>query len=130
MGRTGLALSCVAVLALTAGVASAHKTSTKSKVIITNAITTDMGASFDFLGVITSDKASCEKNRKVKLFFVDEKAGPQPMGTDQDADATWEVNVPEPPSGNYIARVIKKVGGSGNHRHVCKADDSKPFNFE
>ncbi|UJA19724.1 hypothetical protein HJD18_05505 [Thermoleophilia bacterium SCSIO 60948] len=75
-------------------------------------------------GKMTSNKASCERNRRVKLFFG-EMGAFRPVAMDQtNEDGRWSIGGPDGsiPSGRYYAKATRKDG--------CKVVKSERISYE
>lgn len=78
------------------------------------------------LGTVSSPRAGCVKNRKVKLFLVRPGRDRQ-VGVDRrtgvptgSGDGYFVIPTDLRPGRRYYAVVVKKNLGSGRHRHICK----------
>lgn len=117
--RLIIAVAVVGASALIAPAADAHETKDAAKVTI----------SFQgqpesvFSGEVTSNAKRCVKNRKVTVFRRTDRLN---LGSvTSKRNGSWTFPMPPPPNGDYLAKVAKKVSGSGNHKHICKAARSK-----
>jgi hypothetical protein len=112
-----LATVALAVLAVGAGVASAHTTSFNSTVTI------DYDAGF-FFGTVSSPKPGCVPNRLVKLFR-EEGNNDTFLGSDRtDQEGDWEIASGISAGTPYYVKVTRKDIGGSAHDHVCKAAKS------
>ena len=71
-----------------------------------------------FSGAVTSDEASCERNRAVSV----KKRGGRVVGTDTtDSAGKYSVRYPNPKGKRYFAKVAPRVGGAT----TCNGDRSR-----
>jgi hypothetical protein len=118
MRRVPLAKWACLTAVITAGLiavasSSAHTESYESKITIKH----EEGTA-KYSGRVISALGSCEKNRTVKLYT---SAGKEIAETTTSNKGRWKY---EFVGQRYYARVLKRVDGSGQHEHVCRADRS------
>lgn len=113
-----LAVALIA-LAVGAAVAGAHTFRADSEVTIRY-----NEAKEQFQGRVLSDRDSCVRNREVVV--IERKPGQNTtVGADQTNDVGfWKVEKKNP-KGEFVARVLRRARGSGDHLHVCRADRSE-----
>jgi hypothetical protein len=83
----------------------------------------------DFHGRVTSSKAACEKDRKVKIYR--EQSGPDGLlaSTRTDDDGRWEYLAGQL-TGDFYAKIRRTDVGPQGHDHVCKGDRSKSVSVQ
>jgi hypothetical protein len=114
-------------------VAPAHTAKFETKVKIKDFVIPEKQARGDlfgsFFGRVRSGQDQCVKNRKVKVFHKqpgdDQLEG---QGT-SDADGLWSAPVKLSGAGTFYAKARRRVVGSDQHRHVCKAARSPGFSL-
>jgi hypothetical protein len=114
-----IAIAVVGASVLVAPAADAHETKDAAKVTI--AFQGEPESVFS--GEVTSNAKRCIKNRKVTVFRRADKLNLGSVTSERDGD--WSFSMPPPPNGDYLAKVAKKVSGSGKHKHICKPARSK-----
>ena len=119
------AVTAIALLALGAGVASAHTTSFRSTVEMTwHDDPGSRGGRFE--GTLASPRAACLDERTVKLFRVDTEPNQLVTSTSTNSLGDWVVFVGGVDwDGTYAAKVVRKDLVAGRrHNHICRADRS------
>ena len=129
MKRLSIVLvASAAFMALSAGVASAHKVHFDSTVTIN--FTDDPYYGDTFFGQVNSaDKPACQKNRTVKVKREEGDDDPV-FGTDvTDDDGDYSVTTGAPaPAGSYYAKAKKLfLKKNKHHKHIC--DSAKSSNI-
>jgi hypothetical protein len=132
-GKTlALLTTGISVLALSAGVASAHTTRFDSDVSLqlgVNPIT----STFIFNGDVTSPRGGCVADRRVTLYRELDGAD-EATGSDRtDENGLWSVSkhTSEVPGGSfYYAQVKKRDIGRPGHDHVCRGARSETINID
>ncbi len=83
----------------------------------------------DFHGRVTSSKAACEKDRKVKVYR--EQSGPDGLlaSTRTDDDGRWEYLAGQL-TGDFYAKIRRTDVGPQGHDHVCKGDRSNSVSVQ
>lgn len=116
---TGTAIA--SVLAFASGIAGAHGVDFDGKVTIK----TDPS----FHGRVISEKAACEKQRKVRIYR--EQSGPDGLYTKTTTgdDGRWEHLVSQL-TGDFYAKIRRSDIGSAGHEHVCQSDRSKSVHVQ
>jgi hypothetical protein len=128
--RTILVLAAatgVALLAIGAGVASAHTVRFDSSTTFRftdreGEGPTDPDLEDDFFaGRITSLKPACERGRIVRVFR-EVVGAPDDLvtATSSEADGSWSVLHEDPGAGTYYAKVLRKDISRAGHDHVCR----------
>lgn len=131
MQRVALLMTAIVALMSVVFVASA----TAHKVKIDTTVTAkfnkpnpkDPYATGNFDGSVNSNKARCEKNRKVTLRQRAADGSSVAVGTDfTDANGDWVIAPSSAGPGTYFAKVAKKVlRKNKKHRHICRKAVSK-----
>ena len=83
----------------------------------------------DFHGRVTSSKAVCVSDRKVKIYR--EQSGPDGLlaSTRTDADGRWEYLAGQL-TGDFYAKIRRTDVGPQGHDHVCRGDRSKSVSVQ
>jgi len=79
------------------------------------------------LGTVTSKKAACVKNRKVKLFMVRPGKKAKQIGVDRrtgapsgNGDGYWVIPANLKKGKRYYAVITQKNIGPKGHKHLCR----------
>jgi hypothetical protein len=120
--RTILALAAttaVALLAIGAGVASAHTVRFDSEVTIEYSADPST-----FFGTVSSPRVGCVPRRLVTLY--EEAPGADTaLGSDRtNQEGDWRIPEPLGDGGIFYARVARRDMGGPGHDHICKAAKS------
>ena len=116
-------VALAAFMALSAGVASAHKVRHSSTVTINF---DDDPYGDTFFGTVNSPKPACERNRTVRVKR--EAGATDPVFgsdiTDEDGDYSVSTGAQAAP-GDYYAKAKRRVlKRNNNHKHICRAAKS------
>lgn len=122
----------VALLALGAGIASAHTVRFEVKL---NAhfteqpgppdITSNAGWDY-FSGRVSSTKLRCAEFRNVRVYRQVPGDDPGSSPTMSDAEGFWRLNSEDPPNGTYYAKTARKtLKSTSAHTHACKQATSQ-----
>jgi hypothetical protein len=124
--------AALAITALGAGLAAAHKAQIDTAVTLT----APAGSASAFTGTVTA-KGGCRKERAVSLFRTDEYSGKTLVGTaTSDASGGFSITPSSASAGSYQATVaFKKVKkgktkhGKPKHKHKCLEGSSPAIAF-
>lgn len=121
VSAAALGAAIVSVFAFASGIAGAHGVAFDGKVTIK----TDPS----FHGRVVSEKAACEKQRKVRIYR--EQSGPDGLlaKTATGDDGRWEYLVTQL-TGDFYAKIRRSDIGSAGHEHVCKGDRSNSVHVQ
>jgi hypothetical protein len=114
----------LALLAVGAGIATAHNFRADSRVTITYNDAKDR-----FQGRVSSERPSCERNRLV-VVFRDNPNQDSPVGGDRTNDNGFWAVPENNPHGEFYAKVFRRKVTRQGHIHVCRADRSPTITVE
>jgi hypothetical protein len=114
----------LSLLAVGAGVATAHTFRAASEVTITYNDAQDR-----FQGRVSSERPRCVKNRLV-VVFRDNPGDDAPVGSDTTNDNGFWTVEQKNARGDFYAKVFRRKHTSTGHTHVCRADVSPTITVE
>jgi hypothetical protein len=120
-----ISVAVVGLLSAGPGLATAHDSEAASEVTIRYSVENER-----FQGRVKSDKPSCERRRTVVVFRKTPGQQNPEVGMDRtNENGFWKVEANNP-SGEFYARVLRRVRTPEGHEHVCLADRSELIELE